>query len=53
VRAPVIAALQNSGRGDLVPGGNHSIPRLFNWDYLEEGPEVWTVRIGRAACGDI
>jgi uncharacterized protein (DUF2249 family) len=21
----------------------------FDWDYLEEGPEVWKVRIGRVA----
>lgn len=21
----------------------------FSWDYLEQGPEVWRVRIGRAA----
>jgi len=21
----------------------------FSWDYLEEGPEVWRVRIGRTA----
>jgi uncharacterized protein (DUF2249 family) len=23
----------------------------FSWDYLEEGPEVWQVRIGRLATG--
>ena len=22
-------------------------PGAFTWDYLEEGPEVWRVRIGR------
>lgn len=22
----------------------------FSWDYLEEGPEVWRVRIGRTAA---
>ena len=22
----------------------------FSWDYLEQGPEVWRVRIGRAAA---
>ena len=22
----------------------------FSWDYLEEGPEVWRVRIGRPAA---
>ena len=22
-------------------------PNEFEWDYLEEGPEVWRVRIGR------
>jgi len=22
-------------------------PGAFNWDYLEEGPDVWRVRIGR------
>lgn len=24
-------------------------PEQFTWDYLEEGPEVWRVRIGRPA----
>ncbi len=24
----------------------------FSWDYLEEGPEVWRVRIGRVAATD-
>ncbi len=24
-------------------------PGQFTWTYLEEGPEVWRVRIGRAA----
>jgi uncharacterized protein (DUF2249 family) len=24
----------------------------FTWDYLEEGPEVWRVRIGRVAAAD-
>lgn len=27
---------------------------LFTWDYIEEGPEIWRVRIGKAAgncCG--
>jgi uncharacterized protein (DUF2249 family) len=24
-------------------------PNQFSWDYLEEGPEVWRVRIGRPA----
>jgi uncharacterized protein (DUF2249 family) len=24
-------------------------PDQFSWDYLEEGPEVWRVRIGRPA----
>jgi uncharacterized protein (DUF2249 family) len=23
----------------------------FSWGYLEQGPEVWRVRIGRAAAG--
>ena len=23
----------------------------FSWDYLEEGPEVWRVRIGRTGGG--
>jgi uncharacterized protein (DUF2249 family) len=23
-------------------------PGTFTWDYLEEGPEIWRVRIGRA-----
>ena len=25
-------------------------PGTFTWDYLEEGPEVWRVRIGRAGA---
>lgn len=25
----------------------HERPEQFSWDYLEEGPEVWKVRIGR------
>jgi len=25
-------------------------PNLFEWDYLEEGPQVWRVRIGRPAA---
>jgi uncharacterized protein (DUF2249 family) len=25
-------------------------PGTYRWDYLEEGPEVWRVRIGRAAA---
>ena len=24
-------------------------PGAFSWDYLEQGPEVWRVRIGRPA----
>ncbi|GEN81369.1 DUF2249 domain-containing protein [Actinotalea fermentans] len=24
-------------------------PGRFTWDYLEQGPEVWQVRIGRVA----
>ncbi len=24
-------------------------PGKFSWDYLEEGPEVWKVRIGKPA----
>lgn len=24
-------------------------PGQFSWEYLEQGPEVWRVRIGRAA----
>ena len=24
-------------------------PDRFGWDYLEQGPEVWRVRIGRTA----
>jgi uncharacterized protein (DUF2249 family) len=23
----------------------------FSWEYLEQGPEVWRVRIGRTAAG--
>lgn len=26
-------------------------PGAFSWDYLEEGPEVWRVRIGKVARG--
>ncbi len=26
-------------------------PGLFSWDYLEEGPDVWRVEIGRLAPG--
>lgn len=26
-------------------------PGAFTWDYLEAGPEVWRVRIGRPANG--
>jgi uncharacterized protein (DUF2249 family) len=25
----------------------HERSNLFSWDYLEEGPEVWKVQIGR------
>jgi uncharacterized protein (DUF2249 family) len=25
----------------------HERTNLFSWDYLEEGPEVWKVQIGR------
>lgn len=25
-------------------------PGTFTWDYLEQGPEVWRVRIGRATA---
>ncbi len=25
----------------------HERERLFSWDYLEKGPEVWRVRIGK------
>ncbi len=27
-------------------------PGQFTWDPIEQGPEVWQVRIGRAAAGD-
>ena len=27
-------------------------PGVFSWDYLEEGPAVWRVRIGRSAVPD-
>ena len=26
------------------------LPGEFSWEYLEEGPEVWRVRIGRIAA---
>ena len=26
-------------------------PGRFDWEYLERGPEVWRVRIGRAGQG--
>jgi len=25
-------------------------PGLFEWDYREQGPDIWQVRIGRAAA---
>jgi uncharacterized protein (DUF2249 family) len=25
-------------------------PEAFTWEYIEEGPEVWRVRIGRPAA---
>lgn len=28
----------------------HERPEQFSWDYLEEGPEDWRVRIGRVAA---
>lgn len=27
-------------------------PGTFTWDYLEQGPSVWRVRIGRATQAD-
>lgn len=27
----------------------HERPDIFEWEYLEEGPQVWRVRIGRVA----
>lgn len=27
----------------------HERPELFTWDYLEAGPDVWQVRIGKKA----
>jgi uncharacterized protein (DUF2249 family) len=27
-------------------------PGQFSWEYLEAGPEVWRVRIGRTAGGE-
>ena len=27
-------------------------PGEFTWDYLEQGPQVWRVRIGRTGTGD-
>ena len=30
----------------------HERTDQFSWDYLEEGPEDWRVRIGRAAAVD-
>lgn len=29
----------------------HERPELFGWEYLEEGPETWRVRISRKANG--
>jgi uncharacterized protein (DUF2249 family) len=26
----------------------HDRPEIFTWEYLEEGPEVWRVKIGRS-----
>ena len=28
---------------------NAELPGRFEWEYLEEGPEVWRVRIGKPA----
>jgi len=30
----------------------HERTGQFNWEYLEEGPETWRVRITRTANGD-
>lgn len=30
----------------------HERTDLFEWDYLEEGPETWRVRITRKSNGD-
>jgi uncharacterized protein (DUF2249 family) len=27
-------------------------PGTFTWEYLEEGPQVWRVRIGRASASE-
>lgn len=29
---------------------NAEFPGLFAWDYQEQGPDVWQVRIGRATA---
>ena len=29
----------------------HERPDQFSWDYLEEGPEVWRVQIGKRQAG--
>lgn len=29
---------------------NAEFPGLFDWTYQEQGPDVWQVRIGRAAA---
>ncbi len=28
-------------------------PGTFTWDYQEQGPEVWRVRIGRSTTGPV
>lgn len=28
---------------------NHERPDVFDWEYLQQGPSVWRVRIGRSA----
>ncbi len=48
------------GEGSVVVVSDHNprplrylfdvkYPDAFTWDYVEEGPDVWRVRIGRAA----
>jgi uncharacterized protein (DUF2249 family) len=37
---PLYFQFQNESKGE------------FTWDYLEQGPQIWRVRIGRARPGD-
>lgn len=54
---PQGAALELINDHDPAPLHHHfksNLHGLFTWDYLEQGPDVWRVRIGKApgnCCG--